>query len=1546
MADRTIIVDVQSNLREQTQDARQLNKELDKVGTQRSATRTGSRAADAALGVSEAGLTRGTTGAGGRGGERDFARQAQGLGGLVHIYATFAANIYAVTAAFNALSKAADVSNMEKAARDLSAVYGVSLSNISKQLVVITDGALAASDALQFSAMGASAGLNTKQMQQLTTVAKGASLALGRDLADSMQRIYKGAIKVEPELLDELGIMVKLDQATAEYARTIGKTTSSLTDYERRQAYVNAVIKEGSDKFAELADKSTNPYSKLLASTRNVLTSTGSFINDKLEPLIAGLASSPTGIALALSSVAGILLKQAIPGITTYIDKQKELSSVSAKVAKDAAKNTADIAKSSNKQFEQVNAAVESVKVYEQFSDKSKKSKALQAAIAAGGELSNAVISGFDKPPVKGGITVDSALKSSIDNYVKNANLAIEDAYKKLHLTPNISEKNAADQKKIIEYYTKQLEAVKALPTEAAKLNVLAKEQLALEKANLDTAIKARQVKTQDTALKAYQKGGIGSAMGVMWSGTAKAMELQTTMAGKLSTAFSGIGSSMLTLGKISISALPGLINWVSKWGMIATVLVTAGKELLTYAGFLSDASQKAQDSAAVASESLKTVSDSIDKLSKAKDVNSMFKLETATLTGLVEAQKNIDQMSIDYDKFAKGPALNKIIDRLMVEGTTATQAKAYGTNLDQLVAANVMSQEEATTLVKKATGANYLYQGSLADNLSMILSNTQSVEEAAKIFKVLKEGTAGATKELDKQVLANKNIEAGLQELNKISADYVLSLTPSTPISKGASNIGAATSGLLSNPTATNTSNIVAGLTKDTGIMAGVPIPADLVELKTQLNNFTEGLKTAVKENKITQEESTKNLKIYTDNTFGPNSSAFKSLVSYSLTVSDKFQYMAKIASDTAVALASIGQKLRTSKFVEGITGTTTGLLKEQLSYEKQQRAIESTALNQTKAQLTALISGLDEDLTSTLKGIGLGGGTARQGITSLLGKETLTDKEQRALSSLVAMQGQQTQQRMALYDVEAKLKVISMSSNTAAVEAAMVSNQANKDTLEGKKAIIASENTLLDIKARDLELYTKLHPYMADELAITKEEISAKRKQNDLLILEAELRSEVARAAEAYNLPNATKAEKDAAAIALSRLGIRIQSNLLQQEDLKNSTELTVKDLERLKVQNELIKRTDLLTNMSQVLTLANDSIYQSSGQQLANLEKIALINERIDVLKREELNNKLLDLDLTTKAGMLEAERLQTQIDLLDIQKNLRKEKEAEQTRSASMKSFEESGNGDLATYGANMWDYANAKWANERKQAKSIGETFVDSMSSGIDTISAGLSEMLQKNELSWKSLGDLVRNTFSDIFRDLSSEFMKLAIRMAMFGNQPAGGGGGFGGLFGAAISIGSAFMGGGGSTLTGNEAGIINNAVSQAEWANTFAPQYLAKGGVMTEYGPLKLNKYANGGIANSPQVAIYGEGSQNEAYVPLPDNRTIPVTLTGNQGSRVQMGDTNININIASNGEADTTVAANTSAEFGKRLAEQVKAVVQKELMDQTRPFGLLARR
>ncbi len=53
-----------------------------------------------------------------------------------------------------------------------------------------------------------------------------------------------------------------------------------------------------------------------------------------------------------------------------------------------------------------------------------------------------------------------------------------------------------------------------------------------------------------------------------------------------------------------------------------------------------------------------------------------------------------------------------------------------------------------------------------------------------------------------------------------------------------------------------------------------------------------------------------------------------------------------------------------------------------------------------------------------------------------------------------------------------------------------------------------------------------------------------------------------------------------------------------------------------------------------------------------------------------------------------------------------------------------------------------------------------------------------------------------------------------------------------------------------------------------------------ASGGIMTSRGPVLLEPDTRGGVTHTPALAVFGEGRTPEAFVPLPDGRTIPVTL------------------------------------------------------------------
>ena len=187
-------------------------------------------------------------------GTKEFSKMSQGMGGLVGAYATVAASVFALSAAFNFLKNAADLSAQVKGQEMFAARTGVSMKLMTQNIQEATGGLVAFKEAAQAAAIGQAAGLNADQLERLGRVAKNAGTILGRDVTDSFNRLTRGAIKAEPELLDELGIIVRIKDASEEYAKVIGKSASDLTTFEKSQAVVNAVLEQGETKFQDVGD--------------------------------------------------------------------------------------------------------------------------------------------------------------------------------------------------------------------------------------------------------------------------------------------------------------------------------------------------------------------------------------------------------------------------------------------------------------------------------------------------------------------------------------------------------------------------------------------------------------------------------------------------------------------------------------------------------------------------------------------------------------------------------------------------------------------------------------------------------------------------------------------------------------------------------------------------------------------------------------------------------------------------------------------------------------------------------------------------------------------------------------------------------------------------------------------------------------------------------------------------------------------------------------------------------------------------------------------
>jgi hypothetical protein len=258
------------------------------------------------------------------GAARGFSQMQKGLGGFVGAYAGAAATFFALQQAYSALKDSAKLEQSIQGTRTLAAALGESGDQVISTIKAITRGQLTLRDASESANLALASGFNADQIEKLTTVATKASRALGRDLGDSFTRLIRGATKLEPELLDELGLFTHLQQATQQYALQLGKSETYLTNFEKRQAFVNAITQEGMRKYESISiagDTAATSIERLAASVVDLAQKMGGGLASAIAPFADFLSGSLANSLAAVGVIAGLAFSKAGQALGEFVHK-------------------------------------------------------------------------------------------------------------------------------------------------------------------------------------------------------------------------------------------------------------------------------------------------------------------------------------------------------------------------------------------------------------------------------------------------------------------------------------------------------------------------------------------------------------------------------------------------------------------------------------------------------------------------------------------------------------------------------------------------------------------------------------------------------------------------------------------------------------------------------------------------------------------------------------------------------------------------------------------------------------------------------------------------------------------------------------------------------------------------------------------------------------------------------------------------------------------------------------------------------------------------
>ena len=246
---------------------------------------------------------------------KNFSKMAQGItGGLVPAYATLAASLFALDAVYRGLKDAADLRILVQGQEAFGAATGVAMGSVTASIQAATDAQISFKEASQAAAIGMAAGLSGEQMERLAKAATGAAKVLGRSVPDAFDRMTRGVIKAEPEVLDELGIILRLDTATENYAAKMGLAKDSLTTFEKSQAVLNEVLTQAEGKYGAIADQiDANPWQKLGTAIEKVKDDLMIFVTKIIEPVATFLTGNAPAAFAAMGIFVSSILKNLIP---------------------------------------------------------------------------------------------------------------------------------------------------------------------------------------------------------------------------------------------------------------------------------------------------------------------------------------------------------------------------------------------------------------------------------------------------------------------------------------------------------------------------------------------------------------------------------------------------------------------------------------------------------------------------------------------------------------------------------------------------------------------------------------------------------------------------------------------------------------------------------------------------------------------------------------------------------------------------------------------------------------------------------------------------------------------------------------------------------------------------------------------------------------------------------------------------------------------------------------------------------------------------------
>jgi phage-related protein len=214
--------------------------------------------------------------------------------------ATIAATGFGV----EAFKTAARVGEMDASLRALAKANNLSYDAMQASVSAVRKQGIEAGTAQQLVAQFARNQLDLSKSTDLARVAQDAAVISGRNSTEVLDDLVHGITTQNSQVLRNAGLNVQAGQAVDKYAKSIGKATKDLTDAERSQAVLNAVLESGKTVAGAYAEAMTEPGKVLRSFPRlidDIKLSVGQGLVQAFGPIILQLYELGKSLSAALA---------------------------------------------------------------------------------------------------------------------------------------------------------------------------------------------------------------------------------------------------------------------------------------------------------------------------------------------------------------------------------------------------------------------------------------------------------------------------------------------------------------------------------------------------------------------------------------------------------------------------------------------------------------------------------------------------------------------------------------------------------------------------------------------------------------------------------------------------------------------------------------------------------------------------------------------------------------------------------------------------------------------------------------------------------------------------------------------------------------------------------------------------------------------------------------------------------------------------------------------------------------------------------------------